>query len=80
VRNNESEALGRRQLLAVGALHRLLSLLNRLLLNKAKAPRLAVLSYSNLAAQNVSEVRESVQKITRGDGRINVLDEDVPST
>ena len=80
MRNNESEALGRRQLLAVAAFHSLLSLLNRLLLNKAKAPRLDVLSYSNLAAQNVSEVRESVQKITRGDGRMNVLDEDVPST
>ena len=80
MRNNESEALGRRQLLAVAAFHSLLSLLNRLLLNKAKAPRLDVLSYSNLAAQNVSKVRESVQMITRGDGRMNVLDEDVPST
>jgi len=44
VGNNESEGLGCGQLLALAALHRLLSLLKRLLLNEAKALRLAALS------------------------------------
>ena len=80
MRNNESEALGRGQLLAICALHRPLSLLNRLVLNEAKAFRLAVLGCSDLARQNVSELGKSVQEITRGDGRIDVLDEDVSGT
>jgi len=64
VGDDEGEALGRSQLLAVGGLHGTFSLLTGLVLNEAEALRLAVIAGSDLAGQDVAEL-EKVSKRSR---------------